>query len=122
MSRVFITQQPRPNKLGWTPNLSRAAGYGNFVYIFEAEDKPWANPNASVDKAIAVLSEFNPDTDYLLYPNSGDPLGAMIVFMVISRFSFSQVKMLYWERKLENGVRSPSDGFYSPITINLPIL
>lgn len=119
MGRVFITQQPRPNGQGWMPNLSPAAQYGRFVFVFGEADRPWCNPEASVEKAQAALQDFDPDEDYILYPNSGDPAGMWIMLTVLARFPLDKIKVLYWERKLANGERSKTDGFYTPVTIPL---
>ncbi len=121
MGRVFITQQPRPNAANWTPNLSPAMPYGHFVYVFGAEDKPWCNPDWAVDHATAVLKDFDPDEDCVLYPNSGDPAAMWVMLLVLSRFPIDKVRILYWERKYEGGVRSRVEGFYSPVTIHLSV-
>jgi hypothetical protein len=122
MGTVFITQQPRPNSNGWTPNLSPAAKYGKFVYVFAGDDTPWANPKSATEQAIATLSKYNPDDDFILYPNSGDPMSIFIIVAVLARLAINKITFLYWERNLIDGKRSRTDGFYSPITLNLPIL
>lgn len=119
MGRVFITQQPRPNRQNWMPNLSPAMPYGHFIYVFKGDDKPWCNPESSVEHAQEILRDFDPDDDYILYPNSGDPAAMWIVLLVLARFPIDKVRILYWERKLDNGERSRTDGFYTPVTIPL---
>jgi hypothetical protein len=122
MGTVFITQQPRVNSNGWVPNLGPAAKYGKFVYIYAGEDMPWCNTKSATEQAIATLAKFNPDEDFILYPNSGDPMAVFIIFSVLARMSINKITVLYWERNLVDGKRSRTDGFYSPITLNLPIL
>jgi hypothetical protein len=121
MGRVFITQQPKPNHVGWMPNLSPAMQFGRFVYVFSSDSAPWTNPDEAIETAAAALAKFDPEEDYLLYPNSGDPAAMWIILLVLARFSISKLKILYWERKLVDGERSRKDGFYSPITIKLPL-
>lgn len=121
MGRVFITQQPKPNHTGWMPNLSPAAPYGRFVYVFSSDAAPWTNPDEAVEIATAALADFDPDEDYILYPNSGDPAAMWIILLVLARFNINKLRVLYWERKLVDGERSRRDGFYSPVTIKLPL-
>ena len=122
MGTVFITQQPRPNSYGWTPNLSSAAQYGKFNYVFAGEDAPWSNTKSATEQAIATLSNYDPDEDFILYPNAGDPMAIFIIISVLARLAIDKITFLYWERSLVNGKRSRTDGFYSPITLNLPII
>ena len=121
MGRVFITQQPRPNRVNWMPNLSPASGYGQFVFVFGSDDVPWTDPDGAFDKANAVLKDFNPDEDYILWPNSGDPAACWVCLLLLARFPIDKLRMLYWERKLENGERHKGEGFYTPITFRLPV-
>jgi hypothetical protein len=116
---VFITQQPRPNNAGWTPNLTPAAKFGALEFIFEAEDKPFLNPTKALLRAQKALADFDPERDYILWPNSGDPAGAVSVFLALGSMDIDQVRLLYWDRKLENGQRSTTEGFYTPITFKL---
>lgn len=119
MSRVFITQQPVPNRLNWVPNLEPAAKYGEFVYIYQGAEKPWTDPAGAMDQASQILKNFNPEEDYILWPNTGDPAGVWAILLVLARLPIHKVRFLYWERKLTDGVRSRTEGFYSPITFNL---
>ena len=119
MGRVFVTQQPRPNRANWTPNLSPALPYGHFIYVFAGEDKPWCNPEWAMEHAQTVLHDFNPDEDYILWPNSGDPAACWIIIAALARFPINHIRFLYWERKLENGERVKTEGFYTPVTIPL---
>jgi hypothetical protein len=121
MGRVFITQQPKPNKANWMPNLSPAMPYGHFIFVFGANEQPWTDPDGAMEKAQVALRDFDPDEDYVLWPNSGDPAACWIILLVLARFSINKIRMLYWERKMEDGVRSRTDGFYSPVTFNLPL-
>jgi hypothetical protein len=120
MSRVFITQQPKPNAVNWVPNLSPAAQFGAFNYIFGPDDKPWLHTDWALDHAAGILREFNQEEDYILWPNTGDPAGVWAVMLVLARMNINKIRVLCWERKLKDGVRSKSEGFYSPITFQLP--
>ena len=117
--RVFVTQQPKPNGNGWVPNLSPATEYGTLHYIFGAEDKPFLSPLAAEQKVAQALSDFDEQKDYVLWPNTGDPVGLMIVMLMLARMGFAQVKVLYWERKMTNGRRDKTNGFYTPITLDV---
>lgn len=118
-SFVYVTQRPVPNGRGWCPNLSPAAKYGALQYIFEADERPYTDPNEALRCAEESLRDFDPELDYVLWPNTGDPIAAWAVIITLARRGFLQIKTLYWERKLEGGVRSSSEGFYSPIVFRL---
>jgi hypothetical protein len=111
-SRVFVTQQPKPNGKGWMPNLAPAGQFGLLHYVFAPEDVPSASPDAAVLRAYDQLSTFDCEADYVLWPNSGDPIAAWAVMLALAR-RVRKIKVLYWERKMENGVRSTSDGYYT---------
>lgn len=121
MGRVFITQQPRPNARGWTPNFNPATQYGSLHFVFSGSDHPYCNPDQAIEDAAHVLSDFDPDNDYVLYPNTGDPAAIYTVLIVLARMPIDKIRFLYWERKMVDGVRSSTDGFYSPITFKLPL-
>lgn len=118
MSRVFITQQPVPNRNNWTPNLEPAIKYGAIHYVFAGGDRPYTDPDGAIEHATKELKDFDPDKDYILWPSTGDPAATWAVMLAIARI-VSKVRVLYWERSLVNGVRSTTDGFYTPITFNL---
>lgn len=117
MGTVYVTQQPKPNRLGWTPNLSGAAEFGKLAYVFSGSDTPYCDPERAMDEARHALHSFDPDEDYVLWPNSGDPASIWVVLMTLSRFPINKIRFLYWERKMTGGVRSRTDGFYSPVSI-----
>lgn len=118
MSRVFVTQQPTPNNKNWTPNLEPALRYGAIHFVFDGGDKPYTDTEAAIEQAHAALKNFDPEEDYILWPSSGDPAATWAVMLVISRLA-AKVRVLYWERSLRDGVRSSSEGFYTPLTFKL---
>jgi hypothetical protein len=115
--RVFVTQKPKPNSKGWTPNLSPAAEYGAIHYVFQSSDAAFGNPDAAISAAKRKLESFDAEKDYVLWPNS-DPAAFMAVILALAKKGVHKIQMLYWERKLEDGKRSSSEGFYSTITFN----
>jgi hypothetical protein len=120
-SRVFVTQQPRPNKQGWTPNLTPATKYGAIHYVFAGGDRPYSDPDGAIFQATEALADFDPRKDYLLWPNTGDPAAMIAVMSVLARKGISSIKFLNWERKLSRqGERNIRQGFYTPILFNLP--
>ena len=118
---VFVTMQPKPNRTGWQPNLTPATAHGRIVFVFSGDDKPWCNPDWAMEHAQQVLKDFNPDEDSILWPNSGDPFATYVVTAVLSRFPIDKIRVLYWERNLVDGVRDRQNGFYTPITLRLPL-
>jgi hypothetical protein len=118
-SRVFVTQQPKPNGRNWTPNLTPAAQYGGIHYVFSANAKPFCDADMALKIAERVLTDFNPARDFVLWPNTGDPIAAWAVMIALARKGLDKIRILNWERKLVNGSRSSSEGFYTPITFTL---
>ena len=119
MARVFVTQQPRRNSQGWQPNLSPAAQFGAIHYVFEAGEQPFSNTGWAMVHAAKVLRDFNPEEDYVLWPNTGDPAAAWAVMIVLALRGLSKIKTLYWERKLVGNRRDTRSGFYSPVVYHL---
>lgn len=119
---VWIIQQPRPNARNWQPDFSSAEKYGEFRFVYDSHEKVYALPNPSMHKASRLLKEFNYETDYLLWPNIGDPQ-AMFAFMfgfcLTHLGNIDYVNVLQWNRKREeDGTRDPSSGFYVPVRYN----
>jgi len=109
--------RPTRNKFGWTPDLSDAARYGTLEVIFEENDRPQFLPIPSIQKARRVMKDFGPD-DYILWPGGGDPIAVMIVCMIASERA-STVRVLRWERNLEEGERDRRKGWYMPVALEL---
>lgn len=118
MGRVFVTQQPVPNNKNWTPNLEPALKYGAIHFVFGGGEKPHTDPDGALEQAAHELRDFDPDEDYILWPSSGDPAATWAVMMSISRL-VNKVRVLYWERSMRDGIRSPTEGFYTPLTFKL---
>ena len=120
---VWIIQQPRPNAGGWQPDFSSAEKYGEFKFMFDSHEKVYANPNPSMHKAQRITGqEFNFETDYILWPNIGDPQ-AMFAFIfgfcLAHLGNIDYVNTLQWNRKREeDGSRNAKSGFYIPIRYN----
>lgn len=116
---VFVTQQPAPNKRGWTPDLTPAAQYGQIEYVFEGGEAVYANPQRSMQQAKARLKDFNPALDFVLYPGTGDPAAAYATIMAINSMGITDITYLYWDRiRDENGQRS-NKGVYVPVKFSL---
>lgn len=119
MGTVYVIQQPRPNQVGWMPDLSSATDYGKLEFVFDAHERVYALPGPSRFKATKVLKGFNPEEDYILWPNVGDPAAFAIVMDVIASMDVDLYKMLYWDRKRnQEGKREKNMGFYVPVTVN----
>ena len=115
---VFITQRPVPRKdSNWLPDISSAAQYGKIEYVFEANLPLYTSPDKSLKEAQRILQNFDPEQDYLLWPNSGDPSSMWTCIMAITVLGFHRINFLYWNRKLVDGQRN--GGFYAPVSYNL---
>ena len=115
--KVFIVNRPTENKFGWTPDLSDASRYGTLEVVFEPNEKPQFLPSPSIHKARQKLKDFGPD-DYILWPGGGDPIAVMVVIAIASELS-PVVRILRWERNIEEGERDRRKGWYMPVTLEL---
>lgn len=117
---VFIAQQPRPNRSGWMPDLSSAAEYGPFEYVFEPSERVYALIGPSMFKARKLFKDFDYEKDYFLWPGVGDPAALVVCTIALRELNVPYIKMLYWDRKrMSSGERDPSQGFYVPIKITI---
>lgn len=116
---VYIAQQPAPRANGWTPDLTSAVEFGKIVYVFNGGESVYALPGPSMKKAQSLLKDFDPENDYFLWPNTGDPAALWTCCFAISALGFSKIRILYWSRKRTNGQRDHNNGYYSPITYDL---
>ncbi len=117
MPKVYVVNRPVKNKFGWVPDLSDAARYGSLEVIFEPNDKPQFLPGPSVQKARRIMKDFSSE-DYLLWPGGGDPIAVMISCMIASEKA-NTVRVLRWERNLEEGERDRRKGWYMPVALEL---
>lgn len=118
MATVYLVQQPRPSReRGWTPDLSSAQQFGKIVPVFMADDKVDFLPGESLFKARSVLRDFTSD-DYLLYVH-GSPVAFALCVSVVTQFMPHGYRLLRWERRPNNGIRDPKDGYYIPVDIRL---
>ena len=117
MAKVYVVNRPVKNKFGWTPDLTDAARYGSLEVVFEPEDKPQFLPSPCIQKARKIMRDFCPE-DYILWPGGGDPIAVMIACMVASETS-PIVRVLRWERNMEEGERDRRKGWYMPVALEL---
>ena len=117
MPKVYVVNRPVKNKFGWTPDLTDATRYGTIEVIFEPNEKPQFLPGPSIQKAKRILKNFGPE-DYLLWPGGGDPIAVMIVCMIASEMS-PTVRVLRWERNVEEGERDRRKGWYMPVALEM---
>ena len=115
MPKVYVVNRPTRNKFGWTPDLSDAARYGTLEIVFEENDRPQFLPVPSIQKARRIVKDFSAE-DYILWPGGGDPIAVMIVTM-IAREKANTVRVLRWERNLEEGERDRRKGWYMPVAL-----
>jgi hypothetical protein len=119
-SRVFVVQQPRPNNQGWTPNLGPATQYGAIHFVFSGSDRPQDDTRQAMIQAAERLQDFDPTKDFVVWPYTGDPAGAWAVMLVLGNMDIDYIRVLCWQRKLENGERN-GDGFYTPLLFDLDL-
>lgn len=117
MPKVYVVNRPVKNKFGWVPDLSDATRYGALEIIFEANDKPQFLPGPSVQKARRIMKDFSSE-DYILWPGGGDPIAVMITCMIASEKA-NTVRVLRWERNMEEGDRDRRKGWYMPVALEL---
>jgi len=116
-SVVYVIQQPKPKEGGWTPNLQPAVEYGRIEFVFDAGDRIYADPKAALEKARTRLKDFDPENDYLLWPNFGDPASQWLVVAHLTANGFNTLRWLYWTRGRVGNAMSNENGFYIPITL-----
>jgi len=117
MPKVYVVNRPVKNKFGWVPDLSDASRSGALEVIFEPNDKPQFLPGPSVQKARRIMKDFSSE-DYLLWPGGGDPIAVMISCMIASEKA-NTVRVLRWERNMEEGERDRRKGWYMPVALEL---
>ena len=117
MPKVYVVNRPIKNKFGWVPDLTDASRYGALEVVFEANDKPQFLPMPSIQKARRIMKDFSSE-DYLLWPGGGDPIAGMIACMIASEKA-TTVRVLRWERNIEEGERDRRKGYYMPVALEL---
>ena len=117
MAKVYVVNRPVKNKFGWTPDLTDAARYGSLEVVFEPEYKPQFLPSPCIQKARKIMRDFCPE-DYILWPGGGDPIAVMVVCMLAAESS-PVVRVLRWERNMEEGERDRRKGWYMPVALEL---
>lgn len=119
---VYVVQQPVPNQHGWVPDLTPATEFGAIKYIFDGGENVYALPGPMMKKAQSILRDFDPENDYILWTNMGDPAALWTTCFSLVLLGFSKVRILYWNRKRVSGKRDYKNGFYVPITYDLKAL
>lgn len=120
--RVFIIQRPQPKaEDGWTPDLSPCLQYGAMEFVFEIGERAFADPAAARRKAEKKLEDFDPEKDFILWGNFGDPATMWLVIMILVARGFKKLKYLYWSRRksLASKFSDSPPGFYMPIEIDV---
>jgi hypothetical protein len=103
---VYVAQQPTPKLgTGWIPDLSPANKFGKVEFVFDAPDKPWVDTQNAIAKILVRTKEFDADTDFLLWPQSGDPASFWLMIQTLTARGFHRLRFLYYQR----------EGFYIPI-------
>ena len=115
MPKVYVVNRPVKNKFGWSPDLTDASRYGTIEIVFEPTDKPQFLPGPSIQKARRIMKDFSPE-DYITWPGGGDPISVMIVSSIANEMS-PVVRVLRWERNMEDGNRDRRKGWYMPVSL-----
>lgn len=110
---VYVIQRPRPQgEHKWVPDLSSASTYGQLRYIFEDHERPARSPAKALEKISDVLGHFDPEQDYLLWPNFADQEACWMI-MWVAGFYRIPLQVLSWQRdKSDHG-----SGCYMPVAI-----
>lgn len=120
---VYVVQVPKSTAKGFTPNLQSALQYGPISYVFQGEDQPELLPGPALNKAKNALKDFDPDKDYILWPNIGSPAALVSCLLALNLANLSSVQMLHWNRDIvpanSGGKRSYSTGHYTPVKFEL---
>jgi hypothetical protein len=120
MEKVFIIQHPKPRaKDGWQPDLSPAANYGQLRFVFDADDKIYADPATAMKKAVERLKEFDAETDFLCWTNFADPAGLWLVIQLLAAGGCKKLRYLYWSRGKRAGGMTNDAGYYFPVEIDV---
>lgn len=116
---VYLVQMPKPNRAGWQPDLTPATEFGEIKSVFSPDDSVYSLPAPMISKAMEVLKDFDPEKDFILWPNSGDPAAVWTCSFALVMLGFKKAKFLYYNRKKIDGQRSYQKGFYVPLEYNL---
>lgn len=120
MSKVYISQEPKQNTQGWAPSMAPAAQYGALDYVFEKNEQPFMDTEGAVLKARKKLELFNQDTDFVCWPNSGDPAALWITIMVLCELGVTSITYLYWNReRSDDGTVAKGKGYYHPVKVEI---
>lgn len=111
---VYVTQQPTPDRNGWTPNLKPALQYGPIKYVFDGGESVSSNPQQSYNKAMDRLQDFDPKNDYILWANNADPASVIVTTKVLCDMGVEEIPLLCWDRKKKDRQVIKSEGAYIP--------
>lgn len=120
--RVFVTQRPVPHPVhGWMPDLTTAGMYGALEYVFEPSEKVHHLPGPAFRKASEVLAGFRFDKDFVLWPNTGNPISVYLVLAALLRRGPSELKVLVYQRSFRSAAEAEGGGSrtgaYMPVTL-----
>lgn len=122
---VYVVQRPKPKKNAdgsvWEPNLAPAEEFGELKFLFEPTDNAFLQPTKALLEARRELANFNPHTDYILWPGVGDPATLYAVLLALGDRGLPFVNFLYWTRRVDpnSGERVARGGSYYSIQFNL---
>ena len=111
---VYVCQRPMPNRRGWVPNLEPAITYGPLEFVFDGGANPYRTPNIGLDLALRKLTRFNPERDFLLWPNAGDPAASWCCILALTQLGVKSMSFLYWMAPSQS-----RSGYYSPVRFQL---
>jgi hypothetical protein len=113
---VFVVQQPKPGKQGFTYDISPALEFGQPVFVFEATEQPGLTPGPSLHKVRRLMANFS-DKDYILWAG-GDPFGLAVVTSVALEINQGRLNFLRWERERDENNQRNGRGYYMTVSFN----
>jgi hypothetical protein len=114
MAKVFVIQDP-----GISRDFSSALDYGSLFFLLEKNDRPSYDPKIVHTKLQKILGDNFSSEDYIVWAG-GDPMAPVLVGMVLEELGFDRFKNLRWERVRDRNKRRTGEGYYVPVTIDLP--
>ena len=120
-ARVFLVHAPRVGVHAKNIDLGPAGEFGTVTPILAAGDHPGLTPITACKKISAVLADFIPDEDYLLW-TGGDPVGLVLVTGHILALGHKRIRWLRFSRKLDPVTKlRTQEPEYHPTWIDLPL-
>ena len=111
MKRVLVVQATRHQA-----DISPARAYGDITFVLTSADRTSADYESTMAKLRAMLRNFDPDNDYILW-SGGDPLSLMLLGALMRDHNFYTFTYLRYEKP---DARNPQSApFYVPVTVTL---